>query len=63
MASSDRDHLRFLWYDDVTTNDPEIVKYRFRRVQFGASPSLLLLNGVIKLHVEKYKEILILCFR
>ena len=57
VASSDRDYLCFLWYDDVTKDDPEIVKYRFTRVIFGASPLQLLLNGVIKLHVEKYKEI------
>ena len=34
-----RDYLRFLWFDDVSKNNPEIVKYRFTRVIFDSSPS------------------------
>ena len=53
----DRDFLRFLWYDDVTAKDPNIVKLRFTRVIFGAAPSQFLLNAVVKMHVEKYQEV------
>ena len=35
----DRDFLRFLWYDDVAAKDPDIVKFRFTSVIFGAAPS------------------------
>ena len=54
---NERDFLRFLWYDDIMKDNPEILKYRFTRVIFGATCSQFLLNGVIKLHVEKYKEV------
>ena len=53
---TDRDFLRFLWYDDITKQDPEIQKLRFTRVIFGASPSQFLLNAVLKMHFEKYAE-------
>ena len=33
------------------------IKYCFTRVVFGASPSKLVWKGVMKLHLEKYKEI------
>ena len=52
-----RNYLRFLWFDDVYKNNPEIVKYRFTRVIFGSSPLQFLLNGTVKTHVEKYEEI------
>ena len=55
MISVDRDVLRFLWVKDVTTEEPEIVMFRFSRVVFGVSSSLFLLNATIQ-HVEKYAE-------
>ena len=51
-----RDNLRYLWFDDVYKNNPETVKYRFTRVIFGSSPSQFLLNGTVKMHVEKYEK-------
>ena len=47
----------WLWYDDITVKYPEIIKYRFTRVMFGASPSQFLLNSIIKLRAEQYNEI------
>ena len=53
----DRDFLRFLWYDDVFSDEARIIKYRFNRVIFGATCSQFLLNGAIKLHLESYYDI------
>ena len=35
MAERDWDALRFLWIDDITKKDPEIVILRFTCVVFG----------------------------
>ena len=52
-----RDFLRFLWYKDVFADVPEIVKYRFCRVIFGATCSQFLLNGTNRTHAKKYEKI------
>ena len=54
----DKDHrsfLRFLWFDDVFSNEPTIVRNRFGRVVFGVKSSPFLLNGVIRKHVGQYE--------
>ena len=38
VSTEDRD-LRFLWFDDIYKVNPEILKYRFTRVIFGATCS------------------------
>ena len=35
VTEEDRDALRFLWVDDVTSDDPEIVTLRFARRVWG----------------------------
>ena len=35
---------------------PEIVQYRFRRLVFGLTPSLAILNGTIQHHLSHDKE-------
>ena len=52
-----RDFLRFLWYKDVYAEVPEIVKYRFCRVIFGATCSQFLLNGTLQAHARKYEKV------
>ena len=56
VTPSHRDFLRFLWFDDVFKDDPVIIRNRFTRVIFGATCSQFLMNAVIKLHSEKYKD-------
>ena len=51
-----RDYLRIIWYDDVKKKNPEIKKFRFTRVIFGATSSQFLLNGVFRQHAGKYEE-------
>ena len=54
MAEKDRDVLRFLWVDDVTKKEPEVIALRFTRVVFGVSSSPFLLNATIRHHLRKY---------
>ena len=49
-----RDLMRFLWIDDINSEDPNIVIYRFCRVIFGMNCSPFLLNATLKHHVTKY---------
>lgn len=56
VAKEDRDVLRFLWFDDVKKEYPEIIVLRFARVVFGVSSSPFLLNATVKHHVERYGE-------
>ena len=46
--------MRFLWIDDINSEDPNIVTYRFCRVIFGMNCSPFLLNAILKYHVIKY---------
>ena len=57
VEPSYRDYLRTLWFDDVTKTNPEIIKLRFARVLFGATPSQFILNTVLITHLEKYRKI------
>ena len=53
VDKKDQNFLRFLWYDNVFSNDPNIILYRFTRVIFGLISSQVLLNGTLKLHFTK----------
>ena len=57
IAKKDRDVLRFLWFDDVFSDQPNLVQLRFTRVVFGVSSSPFLLNATIRYHLEQYREI------
>ena len=48
----DRDYLRFLWIDDITSSRPKLQVYRFARVAFGVSSSPFLLNATIRHHLS-----------
>ena len=56
MDKKDQDVLRFLWVDDVTKNEPEVIMYRFTQVVFGVSLSPFLLNATIWHHLRKYSS-------
>ena len=56
MTERDRDFLRFLWIDDISKVNPDVIIMRFARVTFGVSSSLFLLNATIKHHVEKFSS-------
>ena len=54
VARKDRNMLKFLWFDDIGKQNPQIVQYRFCRLVFGLTPSPAILSEVIQLHVTRY---------
>ena len=56
IQESDRDSLRFLWYDDVRRPNLQIVQYRYKRLLFGLTSSPALLSETIRYHIRKYEE-------
>ena len=56
VADCHRDFLRFLWFHDIFKDFPEVTKYRFCRVIFGANCWQYLLNRVIRFHASKYRK-------
>ena len=53
VDKKEQNFLRSLWYDDVFSDDPSIIVYRFTRAIFGLISSPFLLNGTFKLHSTK----------
>ena len=51
----DRDFLRFLWFDNVFSDQPKIVRNRFAQVIFGVTCSPFLLNEAIRKHAKNYE--------
>ena len=45
-----RDFLRFLWFDDINAESPQIIAWRFITLVFGVTSSPFLLNGTIREH-------------
>lgn len=56
VTEKDRDVLCFLWIDNISKIDPEVVIFRFARVVFGVLSSSFSLNDTIKHHVEKFSS-------
>ena len=55
IDESDRDYLRFLWFDDIRKADPEIIQMRYNRLLFGLTCSPAILGETIRHHVAKYQ--------
>jgi hypothetical protein len=56
IKKSDRDALRFLWFDDPNECHPELTIYRFKRLVFGLRPSPAILGFTISHHLEGYSQ-------
>ena len=54
VAKDDHNILRFLWIDDVSRENPEVVTFIFTRVVFGISSSPY--NVTIRYHFEAHIE-------
>ena len=53
-TESHRDFLRIFWFDNVLSNNPSYVLLRFARVVFDLTCSPFLLNGTLKVQLEKF---------
>ena len=56
IAPSDRDVLRFLWFQEPAKLESKILHFRFTRVVFGLKPSPAILGAVILQHLIKYQS-------
>ena len=56
INTNDRDMLRLLWVDDITSREPQVVQYRFCRLVFGITPSPAILQCVIRHHLSRYRS-------
>ena len=52
IAEHDKDFLRFLWVDNINSDDPSLVFYRFCHIVFGLCSSPFLLNGTLHYHCQ-----------
>ncbi|XP_068229526.1 uncharacterized protein [Palaemon carinicauda] len=56
LREEDRNYTRFLWLQDPTDPNSELIIYRFRVVLFGATCSPFLLNATIKSHLAAVRK-------
>ena len=56
INTNDRDMLRLLWVDDITSKESQVVQYRFCRLVFGITPSPAILQCVIRHHLSWYRN-------
>ena len=54
ILEEDRDALRFLWVDNVNSDQPRIRVLRFTRVVFGVTSSPFLLNAMFQHHLNQH---------
>ena len=56
LTPEQRDLLRFIWVNDITKDNPNLVVFRFLRLIFGLNASPFILNGTIRHHLSKYVQ-------
>ena len=56
INESDRDFLRFLWFDDIHKAEPSVIQLRFCRLPFGLKPSPSILGATIHKHASLVQE-------
>ena len=47
---TDREKLHFLWYDDISNDQPNLVQFRFSSLPFCLKPSPPILAKVVEHH-------------
>ena len=50
------DLLRFIWMDDITKDNPNLVVFRSLRLILGLNASPFILNGTIRHYLSKYMQ-------
>ena len=53
---ADREKLRFLWYNNVNSEQPKMVQFCFCCLMFGLKPSPPISGKVIQHHSNSYEE-------
>ena len=59
MDGIQKDHqhfLRFLWFDDPSTERPNVIHLKFTRLVFGLRPSQAILGAIILHHLELQRK-------
>ena len=56
VDNDDRDYLRFLWLDNIFSDQPTITRNRFARVIFEVTSSPFCLNSTIRKRVNQYSD-------
>ena len=56
IKESDRDALRFIWFDDITKPDPKVIQVRYCRLVFGLRASLSMLGANMKKRLLKFAD-------
>ena len=56
VDNDDRDYLRFLWLDNIFSDQPTITRNRFARVIFGVTSSPFCLNSTIRKRANQYSD-------
>ena len=52
-----RNLLRFLWVDNIESDDPNFLTFKFCRILFGLVSSPFGLNATVRNHIRKYEQI------
>ena len=55
IRESDRDALRFLWFENAAQSQMDIVQYRYKRLVFGLKPSPAILGLVLTASLSAFK--------
>jgi len=53
----DKDMLKFLWWDDIRMDNPQITQYRLCHLVFRLTPSPAILNGVLQHHLASQQKV------
>ena len=56
FSLEDRDMLHFLWDEDPTNVESDVLQLRFTRLVFGLCPSPAILGTVISHHLDRYQS-------
>ena len=56
LQESERDFLRFLWFEDPSDINSKLVCYRFKAVPFGSTSSPFLLQATMDFHLKNSKS-------
>ena len=54
VSEEQKDFLRFVWLEDIFSDNPKLLILHFNRILFGMNSSPFLLNGTLHHHITVY---------